>query len=417
MKKFVIAAALISSSYAAADPLPRATPESVGMSASRLERIDTRMNQEVAAGRIPGAVVAVARKGRLVYYRAFGHADKAAGTPMAIDSIFSLASMTKPMVSVGTLILFEDGVVLLGDPVSKFLPELGQMKVAKDRNNLGPGGALETVPLRRAPTVQDLMRHTAGLVYGGRGNSALHKMYPPSSGLSSQMTPTEFIEKISAAPLAYQPGTVWDYSLATDVLGVLLERAAGKPIEQYLRERLWAPLKMEDTGFLLPPEKHRRYARPLPTDTAFIVDSTKPLKMNCGGGCAYSTAGDYVRFAQMLLNRGALDAARILAPKTVDFMTSDQIPAAAENNIPTVEANRDGYGFGLGVAVRRQNGVAATIGTAGDYFWNGAYGTGFWVDPKEELVGVLMMQRPGDGRIRGDLRQAFAALVYQALER
>jgi CubicO group peptidase (beta-lactamase class C family) len=409
-----VAVASLCRPAAAADPLPRATAESVGMSTARLERIDAHMNAEVAAGRIPGGVVGVARKGKLVYLKAFGYADQAAGVPMATDSIFSIASMTKPLVCVGTLMLYEDGVLMLGDPVAKWLPELGQMKVAKDHGDVAPGTPMEMVPLRRPVTVQDLMRHTAGLLYGNRGNTELHKLYPSTA---SQMSAEEFVAKIASLPLAYQPGTVFDYSLSLDVLGVLVERAAGKPMDAYLRERIFVPLKMEDTGFLIPPEKWPRYARPFPADKAAMVDSTKPLKMNCGGSCAYSTAGDYLRFAQMLLDRGSLDGARILAPKTVQFMTSDQLPPGVDNRMVAVEPYREGYGFGLGVAVRRQDGVAATIGTAGDYFWNGAYGTGFWVDPKEELVGVMMTTIPGNFRERLDLRQAISALVYQAIER
>lgn len=418
------AALLLSSIPAvAADPLPRAEPEAVSMLSARLARIDQKLKADVDSGRIPGAVVAIARNGKLVYFKAFGYQDKAAGLPMTTDSIFSLGSMTKPMVSVGTMILFEDGRIMVGDPVSKYLPALGKMPVAAARGNVAAGAAMETVPAKRQMTIQDLMRHTSGLLYGGRGTTALHKLYPASSVATvNEMTGPELIDKLAALPLAYQPGAVWDYSLATDVLGLVVEKASGATLGGYLRERLFAPLNMTDTSFLVPPDKVSRYARPLPNDPISgmpqrMLDSTKPVKFDCGGTCAVSTAGDYIRFAQMLLNGGTLDGVRILGPKTVAFMVSDHLGPEVENNVANAEPHRAGYGFGLGVAVRRQTGVATTIGSTGDYFWNSAFGTSFWVDPKEQLAVVFMMLAPGSLEIRQHYRQVLSSYVIQAIEK
>jgi CubicO group peptidase (beta-lactamase class C family) len=413
---FVAVVALLSSAVFAADPLPRARPESVGMSSARLDRIGAALKADVEKGRIPGAVVAVARKGKLVYYEAVGWRDKDASAPMTKDAIFSIASMTKPMTSVAVLQLSEEGRVLISDPVGKHLPPLAAMRVAASLDNPG-----ETVPAQRQPTLQDLLRHTSGLLYGGRGTSALHKMYPASSSSSGRtMTGAEFIAKLGSLPLAYQPGTVWDYSLAVDVNGLVVEAVSGRTLGQYLGERVWGPLGMVDTGFSVPPDKQNRYAKGFANDPdtgkpQVVLDLTKPLKFECGGGCAASTAGDYIRFAQMLLNKGRLGKAQILGKKTVEFMTADHLGPEIQNNIPKVDPARTGYGFGLGVAVRRQDGVTPINGSAGDYHWGGAYGTFFWVDPKESLAVVFMAHSPGV--IRQHYRALLGALVLQAIEK
>ena len=400
----------------AADPLPRAKPESVGMSSARLARIGAVLKADVDRGRLPGAVVAIARQGKLVYYEAVGFRDKDAGAPMTRDAIFSIASMTKPMTSVALLQLSEEGRVLISDPVGKYLPPLANMRVAASLDN-----PADTVPAVRQPTLQDILRHTAGLLYGGRGTSALHKLYPASSSTSGRtMTGTEFIAKLGSLPLAYQPGTVWDYSLAVDVNGLVVEAVTGRTLGQYLRERVWGPLGMVDTGFSVPPDKQNRYAKAFANDPdtgkpQSVLDLTQPLKFECGGGCAASTAGDYLRFAQMLANKGRLDNAQILGRKTVEFMTADHLGPEIQNNIPKVDPARTGYGFGLGVAVRRQDGITPINGSAGDYHWGGAYGTFFWVDPKENLAVVFMAHTPG--AIRQFYRALLGALVTQAIEK
>ena len=418
MKRFFAGVFLAATSISMAladDPLPRAKPESVGMSSARLARIGAALKSDVDKGRLPGAVVAVARKGKLVYYEAVGFRDKDAGAPMTKDAIFSIASMTKPMSSVALLMLYEDGRLLLSDPVGKHLPALADRRVAASLENPS-----ETVPAARQPTLQDILRHTSGLLYGGRGSSALHKMYPASSSSSgTTMTSAEFLAKLGGLPLAYQPGTVWDYSLATDVVGLVVEAVSGQTLGQYLRERIWSPLGMDDTAFNVPPEKQNRYAKGFANDPdtgkpQFVLDLAKPLKFECGGGCTASTVGDYLRFAQMLANKGALGKARILGKKTVEYMTADHLAPDVRNGIPQVDPARAGYGFGLGVAVRRQDGVTPINGTAGDYHWGGAYGTFFWVDPKENLVVVFMAHTPGV--IRQYYRAMLGALVLQAIE-
>jgi CubicO group peptidase (beta-lactamase class C family) len=413
---FAILSTALCVAASAADPLPRAKPESVGMSSVRLARIGEVLKADVDKGRLPGAVVAVARNGKLVYYEAIGWRDKEANAPMPKDAIFSIASMTKPMSSVALMQLFEEGKVLVSDPVGKHLPMLANMRVAPDHEKPG-----ETVPAVRQMTVQDILRHTSGLLYGGRGTSALHKMYPPSSGLSgTNMTSEEFLAKLGGVPLAYQPGTVWDYSLATDVVGLTVEAARGRKLGEVLGERIWKPLGMVDTSFTIPAEKHNRYARWFAIDPGtgkpdYVLNLTQPLKFECGGGCGASTAGDYVRFAQMLLDKGSLGGAHILSKKTVEYMTSDHIGPEVNNRITATVPYLNGYGFGLGFAVRRQDGMGGAVGSAGEFTWSGAYGTYFWVDPKEHLVVVVMSHAPAS--YRSSLRPLVSALVYQAIDR
>lgn len=400
----------------AQDPLPRATPESVGLSSERLARITSALKSDVDKGRLPGAVVAIARKGKLAYYEAVGFRDKDANAPMPKDAIFSIASMTKPMSSVALLQLQEEGRVLLSDPLGKHLPDLANRKVAASLDDPS-----KTVDAVRQPTLQDILRHTSGILYGGRGQSALHKLYPASSSASgTTLTSEEFLKKLGSLPLAYQPGTVWDYSLATDVVGLTVESVTRQQLGAALRERIWGPLGMGDTGFSVPAAKAGRYAKGFANDPdtgrpQFVLDLTKPLKFECGGGCAVSTAPDYIRFAQMLLNKGTLEGKRILGRKTVEYMTSDHLTPDMRNGIPQVDAARVGYGFGLGVAVRRQDGVSPIAGSAGDYHWGGAYGTFFWVDPKEELAVVFMAHTPG--AIRQYYRAMLGNMVMQAIDR
>lgn len=404
------------------DPLPRARPESVGMSSERLDRIGRVINEHIERNHLPGMVVAVARKGKLVYFDAFGWRDKQAGVKMTTDTIFSLASMTKPMVGVATMALYEEGRLLLGDPVGKYLPELGQLDVGVIKQDANGKPVIERVPAKRQMVIQDLMRHTAGLTYGARGQTPLHKLHPPSSSSTAlKMTADEFIGKLGSLPLVHQPGTVWEYSVSIDVLGILLEQASGQRLGDLLAERLWKPLGMKDTAFRIPKEKMARYAKALPVnpDTgkpqAVSLHSGPAPKFDCGGACAAGTAGDYLRFAQMLLNRGALDDTRILGSKTVEYMTADHLGTQIDNRVAATDPSRAGYGFGLTMAVRTANGESAVTGTAGDYNWGGAYGTMFWVDPKEELAVVYMAHTPGTPRLY--YRALMKSLVMQAIVR
>ena len=402
------------------NPLPAANPQSVGLAPDRLARIGTVFNREVSSDRLPGAVYAVARKGKLVHFQALGFRDKAANAAMPKDAIFSIASMTKPMVSVAIMMLWEEGRVRLNDPVGKYLPELADRKVGVVKQ--GPDGKpqIETVPAVRQPTIQDLLRHTSGIPYGARGTTEIHKMWPASSSATAvTFTGKEFLAKLAPLPLVSQPGTVWEYSLSVDVLGLVVEAVSGKSLGEFLAERIWRPLGMVDTSFTVPADKQGRYARalekdPLSGQPQSVLHATgKPLKMECGGGCAVSTTADYIRFAQMLANGGVLDGKRLLGRKTVEFMTADHLAAEVENNVAVTEPSRKGYGFGLGFAVRRQAGISAVAGSAGDYNWAGAFGTFFWVDPKEQLVAVYMSAAPGP--IRQEHRALFTDLVLQAL--
>lgn len=425
---------LLAASAGAQTPLPAsARPEVVGLSSERLERIRRAIQADVDAGQIPGAVIAIARRGKLAYFKAFGYRDKSRGLPMTTDTLFDLTSMTKPFVSVAALMLYERGSLFLSDPVSKYLPSLEKMPVAVMHMNASTGEeepvmrtdvtghpAIETVVAVRQMTIQDLMRHTSGLTYGVWGETAVHKLYPSISyDLPGLMTETEFIDKLATLPLLHQPGTQWDYGFSTDVLGIVIEKITKQSLGDYLKANVFRPLGL-DACFRLSDEQANRYARPLPADpvtgkSQSTLDLTKPLKFDCGGACAASTAGGYLRFAQMLLNGGRIGSARILGRKTVEYMTTDQLgPEVRGINPLGPEPDDAGYGFGLGVAVRRRVGSGTTPGSEGEYSWTGAYGTQFWVDPKEKLVVVFMMAARGPTVSR--YRQLIRTLVLQAID-
>ena len=408
---------LASSAVFAAD-LPRAKPEEVGMSSERLARVAEVLKADIAAGRIPGAVIAIARHGKLVALDAYGWRDKAAGIAMTTDTIFNIASMTKPMTTVGALMLYERGQLLIGDPLSKYFPKFADMRVAA-RDASGEPTA-ETVPSVRLITIQDLMRHTSGIVYGGRGTTLVHKMYPAGSGdASREYDGAAFIDKLASLPLLYQPATVWDYGFGLDLLGLTIEKISSQTLGQYLKANLFTPLGMSDTGFSISADQAARYAKPLPIDPdtgkpqARSPELTQPLKFECGGGCAASTASDYLRFAMMLMNQGRSGEARLLGPRTVSYMLSDQLGPNIKNLIGNADPTRADYGFGLGLAVRTTPGVIKMMGSVGQFSWPGASGTDWWVDPKEELAVVYMSAAPGP--IRWHYRQTINALVYQAI--
>lgn len=400
--------------------LRRASPESVGMSSIRLERITAAFQQEVAAGRLPGVSVMVARKGKLVYARAFGLRDPKASDAMQLDSVFRIYSMTKPFAAVGAMMLIEDGVLQLGDPVAKWLPPFKDVKVSTPAGDVAP---------LRAMTVQDLLRHTAGLPYGELTQNAGVKEALTKAGLYlpdvrdfdvRDLAPAEQVKRLAGIALLHQPGTTWEYSLATDVLGRVIEAASGQRLGDFLRTRLFAPLKMNDTAFYLLPGQKARLAEPFDKDPVSgapnrLIDVSQIPANDSGGAGSVSTAADYLRFEQMLLNGGELEGVRVLSRTTIKWMTSDhlgpRIPTA-----PTIGGSvlaASGYTFGLGFAVRPADGLVTIPGSAGDYNWGGYAGTGFWVDPKEELVAVFMVQQLGALRLyhRNLIRQ----LVYQAI--
>jgi CubicO group peptidase (beta-lactamase class C family) len=409
---------LASSAAFAEDPLPRAKPEAVGLSSERLARIGATLKADIDAGRIPGAVIAIARHGKLVMLDAYGWRDKAAKLPMTTDTIFNIASMTKPMTTVGALMLYEQGKILIDDPLSKYFPKFADMKVAARDANGQP--TTDTVPANRQITIQDLLRHTSGIVYGGRGTTVVHKMYPGGSGdASHDYDGAAFLDKLSSLPLLYQPATVWDYGFGLDITGLLIENLTKQSLGQYLKANLFTPLGMTDTGFSISADKASRYAKPLPADPdtgkpqARSPELTEPLKFECGGGCAASTASDYLRFATMLMNHGRFGEAHLLGRKTVEYMLSDQLGPNIKNLIGNADPTRADFGFGLGLAVRTTPGVVRMMGSVGQFTWPGASGTDWWVDPKEDLVVVYLSAAPGP--LRWHYRQEINALVYQAI--
>jgi CubicO group peptidase (beta-lactamase class C family) len=408
---------ILTASLAFAQGLPTASPEAVGLSSARLARVSELVTGEIAKGRYPGAVALVARRGKVAYFEAFGQRDPQSGAPMTKDAIFRLYSMTKPFASVAAMMLVEDGKILLSDPVSKYLPKLKNLQVSVPRVDPQTGRvSYALVPTEREMTVQDLMRHTSGLVYGVfTSHAAVKEAYAKEGVDWENVTPAEQIERLARVPLAHQPGSAWEYSLSTDVLGRVVESVSGATLGQFLQERLFAPLKMTDTAFLVPNGKAARLAQPFAKDPVSgdavkLLDVTVAQKNDAGGAGSAGTVADYARFSQMLLNGGQLDRVRILGRATVAQMSSDHLGdiRVASPILPR------GYGFGLGFAVRKETGLNWVTGSAGEYRWGGAAGTAFWVDPKEQMVVVWMTQgQPGPRR--GEDRDLFRQLVQAAL--
>ena len=401
---------------AAGPPLPVTTPQAAGFSPERLDRIETFFKSEIEAKRVPGAVVGIARDGNLVYLKAFGASDPVSAAPMQIDTVFALASMTKPMVAVGVLSLTEQGKLPLFSPLAKYFPAFADMKVGVK----APDGAMQLEPQARPIFIQDLLRHTSGLTYGGRPDtgSPVAALWPPGSVLHRMDSSTAFIDTITKLPLAYQPGTTWEYSESFDVLAAVLEKVTGQKLGDYLRQTVWAPLGMADMGFHVDDANRGRVAHPFASDPLtgkpqHVTTIEEEVRFECGGGCSLGTVPSYLRFGQMLLNGGQLDGVRVLSPHTVSLMTSNQLAPSIQNNVAKVEPHRAGYGFGLGVAVRMEPGLAAVPGSVGEFTWNGAYGTGFFVDPREGLVVVFGTAAPGD--LRKYYREQVQDLVYGAL--
>jgi len=411
----LLASVCIYAADAPKTPLPMNAGQ--GFSQEGLKRIDAFFADEIANNRMPGAVLAVAKNGKLSIYKSYGYLDKANNKPMTTDAIFNLASMTKVMASVGALTFYEEGKMPLNAPISNWLPQFKEMKVGQ----VDAEGKLNLVPAKNPITVQDLMRHTSGLTYGGRGATPVHKLYPAGSAPAAmQYNAQEFVDKIASTPLLFEPGTVWDYGFGLDVLGIIQEKIAGQPLGAIMQDRIWKKVGMPDTTFDLAEKDRLRLAQPLPIDPMSgkpqkVDIHAKKVKFDCGGSCAYSTAGDYIRFGQMLLNGGSLDGKRVLGPQTVAFMTANHLNKDIRNNVALTEPGRVGYGFGLGVAVRMDRGLSAINGNVGDFTWNGAYGTVFWADPKEQMVVVMMGVAPGD--IRKIHREQLNSVIYGALEK
>ena len=399
-----------------------ATPKS--FSTQRLARIATAFKADIRAGIIPGAVVMVARHGKLAFLEAFGYRDREKKLPMTTDAIFRIASMTKPIVSLSIMQLVEEGKIRLVNPVSAYLPEMGGLKVGVEKAGTAGKPSLLLDAARRDMSVQDLLRHTSGLTYGQFGDSLVKKAYRDANVFDPGQTTSEFVTKLSKLPLNNHPGEVWDYSMSTDVLGRIVEVVSGMALDKYIATCITGPLRMKDSDFMVAPSKASRIAeaqadpktgaRPPMSHTL-----TKRPNFLSGGGGMVSTAPDYRRFAQMLLNGGELDGVRLVSRKTIELMSSDHLPpgiafssttrAQFEESAPIAEF---GQGFGLGFCVRKEAGRNPVPGSVGDFYWSGVHGTYFWVDPKEQLIGVLMLCAP-------DLRRHYRALTrqlaYQAL--
>jgi CubicO group peptidase (beta-lactamase class C family) len=405
---------------------PLAKPETVDVSQDRLSRIRTVLQKETDADRLPGAVVVIARRGQLIFSEAIGFQDKAAGKPMTKDAIFRIYSMTKPLTSVAAMMLVEEGRMQLTDPVAKFLPQFAKMDVlVTDKDGKT---TLETA--KRQMTIQDLFRHTAGFSYAEFSNvpeiKAAYqeaKLFTPGIMAESRtITPDQFVTGIAKAPLVHEPGTTWEYSMAVDVLGRVVEAISGERLSVFLDERLFRPLNMVDTGFKVREAQWSRIAEPLPKNplTGGPNDVMLDVKIDplndSGGGGAVSTAADYLRFCQMMLNGGTLDGRRYLSPTSVRLMTSDHLGNRPASPVTpgALLMGVDGYTFGLGFMVRQGPGLAGVPGSEGEYMWAGAGGTFFWIDPKEQLAVVYMAQTPG--AIRPYYRRMIKALVAQALE-
>ena len=385
------------------------------MNKDRKTKLIAALQSEIDKQRLPGAVVKVVQGGKELVFEALGQQNPNEGTAMALDSIFRIYSMTKPIVSVAVMMQMEQGKLLLNDSVSKYLPEFSKQRVALEAN-----GEVSYVSTKNDATIQDLLRHTSGLTYEFLGNTAVQKAYRSSKiGMSLRdANNAEFSRILAALPLQFEPSTAWEYSRATDVLGGVIEAIGGQSLGGHLKQHLLQPLGLFDTDFSLPPDQHHRIAEPFAKDPdggylMRLIDLRKTPAMDSGGGGLASTALDYARFLQFLLNRGELDGVRLLAPHTVDYMTADhlgQIPINRRGGSGALMP--PGQGFGLGVAVRTHLGLVPVPGTVGSYYWGGIAGTTFFVDPAQQLFALLMIQAPNQ---REYYRPLFRDLVYAAL--
>ena len=387
-----------------------------GFSVRGLERVRDYLRNEVATGKIPGAVLLIQRHGQRILLESFGVKDAESRRPMTDDSIFRLYSMSKPVTSVAAMMLVDDGKISLDDPLSKFIPVFAGTKVAVEKHDENGKVVLATEPAARPITILDLLRQTSGITYGFYGDSPVRQLYAKSNLFDGDVDNAELAERLAKLPLAEQPGTLWDYGHSTDVLGRVIEVVSGKSLYAFEKERLLDPLGMIDTAFRVDDSRRSRVAEPLPGDVPLstvkgLGDPVQRRRWQSGGGGMVGTADDYARFAQMLLNGGQLDGRRYLKPETVSLMTSDLVP-------PESGIARDYYyfpsgdsGFGLGFAVRV---VENPLLPTGEYRWDGAGGTFFFVDPKDDMFAVWMLASPSQRqRIQIELKK----LIYQALEK
>ncbi|MGY3074435.1 CubicO group peptidase (beta-lactamase class C family) [Bradyrhizobium sp. LM6.10] len=389
------------------------------LSPEGLAKVSDYIRNEIATGKIPGAILLLQQHGKPVYYENFGVRDVATEMSMSADTIFRLYSMSKPVTSVMAMMLVEEGKLKLDDPVSKYIRAFAGMKVGVEKKAEDGKVALVLEPVNRPVTIKDLLRHTSGLPYGYHGGGMVRELYAEANLFNSNLNNADFVAKIATLPLVEQPGTVWDYGYSTDVLGRVVEVIAGKTLLQFEKERLLDPLGMTETAFFVAhPAKFPRIAEPMPEDrninpTMQVRDIKQPAKWESGGGGMVGTVGDYARFAQMLLNGGTYDGRRYLKPETIALMASDHIG-------PETKVARDqnyypggSSGFGLGFAVR----TSVPPGTSwplGEYRWDGVGGTFFFIDPEDDLFGIFMVQTPSQ---RGRIQLALKTLIYQAMGR
>jgi CubicO group peptidase (beta-lactamase class C family) len=392
---------------------------SISLSQERLANIGRYIEADIQKGIVPGGVLMIFKDGRKVYDKIWGERDPQTKTPMTADSIFRIYSMTKPITTVAAMMLVEEGRLALDEPVSKYISGFKDVKVGLESKGEDGAPTLDLVPLRRPITIQDLMRHTSGITYGFFGQGAVKKAYVDAHVFQGDFDNAEFAERIAKLPLAYQPGTTWDYSHSTDILGRVIEVIEGKPLYAVMKERLFDPLGMNDTSFYVTDKsKQDRIAEPFAKDRSIgndadFNDPRDQKKWESGGGGLVSTAADYSRFLMMLRNGGTLDGKHYLGAKTIAYMASNHVGAGSGVTPGPYYLPGPGYGFGLGFAVRTETGVSPQNGTVGEYNWSGAGGTTFWVDPKEDLFVVFMMQSPSQRvRYRGMLRN----VIYAAFE-
>ena len=420
---WIAAAAFLIATVAAGRPeLGRAETPSVAprnFSRAKLEPAGDYLRNEIATGRIPGAILLVQQHGRPVYFENFGLRGTDTMLPMTADTIFRLYSMSKPITSVAAMMLVEDGKLKLGDPVSKYIPAFGKVKVGVEESEGDQKPELVLEPLARPITIEDLMRHTSGLTYGFYGESRVRKLYANSGLFDGDFDNAQFAERLAKLPLAEQPGTRFDYGHSVDVLGRVVEVASGQSLYAFEKARLLDPLGMTDTAFYIAdPAKLPRLAELMPGDrfTTPIAGIGEPIparRWESGGAGMIGTISDYARFAQMLLNRGTLDGKRYLKPETVALMTSDHIGPETHIAHDIFYFPGAGSGFGLGFAVGVEDPAPATL-PSGEYRWDGVAGTFFYVDPQDDMFVICMLQSPTQrGRIESELKP----LVYQALER
>jgi CubicO group peptidase (beta-lactamase class C family) len=389
--------------------LPAGDPKQLGLSVQALQRLEAAIGEGIERRRFPGAVSLIARRGELAWFNVQGKLDPQSDEAMPGDAIFRIYSMTKPIVSVAIMMLVEEGKLLLADPLEKYIPEFAKPKVA-----IESAVGLDYVASGRSIMVHDLLRHTSGLAYDFVATGAVQKLYAEAGLRRRNRTNEDFCRTLAGLPLYRQPGTSWDYSVSTDVLGRLVEILSGKALYSFLNERILTPLGMLDTNFFVPSEKQERIAEPFAKDPetgelAGVFDPRKEPEWQSGGGGLVATAQDYARFLQMLLNGGSLGDVRILGRKTVELMTSNHL---ASNIAVGSDLLPPGYGFGLGFAVRTEQGLNSGAGSVGQYFWGGIAGTTFFVDPREEFFALSLIQAPAQ---REYYRMLFRNLVYAAL--